>query len=81
MHSLENYTRIQTKNRQSLYPFSDQNGAKTILCKANLREYPPGNQYWPHCQLATLLASSYSALHLDACGTRKVFYRRITVFW
>ena len=41
MHSLENYTRIQTKNRQSLYPFSDQNGAKIILCKANLREYPP----------------------------------------
>ena len=28
--SLENHTRIQTKSGKSLYPFSNQNGAKTI---------------------------------------------------
>ena len=34
--SLENHTRFQTKNEQSVYPFSDQNGVY-------IREYsPPG---------------------------------------
>ena len=28
-NSLKNHTRIQTKNRQNLHPFSDQNDAKT----------------------------------------------------
>ena len=28
--SLENHTRFQTKNVQSVYPFLDQNGAKTL---------------------------------------------------
>ena len=28
--SLENHNRIQTKSGKSLYPFSNQNGAKTI---------------------------------------------------
>ena len=32
--SLENHTRFQTKNEQSVYPFSDQNGVY-------IREYSP----------------------------------------
>ena len=46
--SLENDTRFQTKNGQTVYPFSDQNGAKTLSDGAAMtyigyiREYLPG---------------------------------------
>ena len=45
--SLENHTRFQSKMGQSVYPFSDQNGAKTLpdgaahTYIAYIREYPP----------------------------------------
>ena len=48
---LENHTRFQLdQNGQNEYPFSDQNGAKTLpdgaahTHMAYIREYPPGNQ-------------------------------------
>ena len=46
-YSLKNHTRIQTKNRQNLHPFSDQNDAKTTpfgaahTYKAYIMEYSP----------------------------------------
>ena len=61
-------------NRQSLYPISDQNGAKTvsfgaaITYKAIIREYPPpppGGLYQLFCSLGFILrfCATYRSVH------------------
>ena len=54
--SLENHARFQTKMVSGVYPFSDQNGAKTLpdwggggahTSMAYIKEYPPGQKTGP----------------------------------
>jgi len=45
--SLDNHTQFQTKIVQNLYPFSDQNGSKTILFGAVHTYIPHIGEYSP----------------------------------